>query len=304
MSTYLTDAGRAALQELWPAQVTHVSASSLAMLGRCPEQYRQVYILGHRRRPAAAALWGKADHAAVEWALTQKRDEGTTPSATDVEERFAHEFNESIEEAGGSAEIVWDNPLKAAEERDKILRMGAGLASCYVKTVVPMVVPVKIEESFSLDVGLPVPVVGRIDLTGHYEDERSATPRLMERKTSKRRVSTPAPDWVAQAKIYQVVEPLDFDWHVSLKQVTPSVLLREGNLRMPLNPDPRQTRQWLSRMVGMVGHYYLTYGPDSEWPGTGTVHPWACNYCGFNQDCLYQRSNIYLPPRGAASEED
>ena len=297
MNEYLSPEAQEALRETWPSDITHVSASSMKMLARCPEQYRQVYILGKRQRPGSAAIWGRADHGAVEWALLQKRDTGTAPSRQDVEERFLHEVGVSIEESGGMGEIRWNGV--PSQDRDDILRKGSVLAGEYGATAVPLIVPSRVEESFSLDIGMPVPVVGRIDLIGSYENDQArgsfAGERIMERKTSGRTKKTPEPDWVAQARIYQMVEPLPHDWHVSLKLVTPRVDILIPGLTIPAPNGGAADQVWLRRMVALVGSLFNTYGPGDPWPGFGTTHPWACGYCGFRPVCTFQSNHDYIP---------
>ena len=59
----------------WPmAELPHISATSLRMFKRCPEQYRRRYLLGEKVPPAANMIWGSADHAAIGYNLAQKID--------------------------------------------------------------------------------------------------------------------------------------------------------------------------------------------------------------------------------------
>lgn len=297
VTSYLSDQAQEALKETWPSQITHVSASSMKMLARCPEQYRQVYILGKRQRPGQEAVWGRADHAAIEWSLREKLDKGKAPSTQDVENRFAHELGVAIETDGGMGEIIWSGSPHV--ERDEILRKGSVLAGEYARVAVPQIVPVTVEESFTIDIGLPCEVVGRIDLIGHYEHEDESQLRIIERKTSAKKMNRPAPDWVAQARIYQMVERLPHDWHVSIKQVTPRIQLREPGLTLAQPPGLDTERTWLRRMVALVASLFNTYGPDQDWPGFGTSHPWACGFCGFRNDCTFQKGGMYkVAPRG------
>jgi hypothetical protein len=46
--------------------VDHLSATQISMLNRCPEQYRQRYVLGKKERPGAALIVGGAFHEAIE----------------------------------------------------------------------------------------------------------------------------------------------------------------------------------------------------------------------------------------------
>jgi hypothetical protein len=56
--------------------VDHLSATQISMLNRCPEQYRQRYVLGKKERPGAALIVGGAFHEAIEDGLRNKISNG------------------------------------------------------------------------------------------------------------------------------------------------------------------------------------------------------------------------------------
>src|SRR5262245_36201945 len=93
------------LSEEWPKELDHVSASSLGMFVRCPEQWRRRYCLNERRPPAAVSLWGRADHAAVEADLAHKLFEGEHLPVPEVMERFVVEFEGQLDKEGGLSEV-------------------------------------------------------------------------------------------------------------------------------------------------------------------------------------------------------
>jgi hypothetical protein len=51
----------------WPERIEHLSASSIGMFRRCPEQFRHRYILGEKERPGEALLIGSAFHTGLEF---------------------------------------------------------------------------------------------------------------------------------------------------------------------------------------------------------------------------------------------
>src|SRR5262245_12765341 len=88
----------------WPDGLrTHLSASSLTMLGRCPEQFRRVYLKGERQRPGAALVWGSADHYAHEQNFAQKIVSHVDIPEGDVALAFAEGFDQKVESEGGEA---------------------------------------------------------------------------------------------------------------------------------------------------------------------------------------------------------
>ena len=57
----------------WPEWLPqHFSPSQIKLARKCLEQFRQRYVLGIRTPPAAALVWGTADHKAQERNYAQK----------------------------------------------------------------------------------------------------------------------------------------------------------------------------------------------------------------------------------------
>src|SRR5262245_66503615 len=91
--------------EEWPPELDHISASSLSMFTRCPEQWRRRYALGERRPPAMVGLWGRADHKAIEADLSNKLFEGSHLPVDDVRQLFVVEFEAQLDREGGLSEV-------------------------------------------------------------------------------------------------------------------------------------------------------------------------------------------------------
>lgn len=267
----------------WPAEIgNHISATQLTMFQRCPEQYRRVYVKGERQRPGAALVWGSADHYAHEQNFIQKIGSGVDISEDDVKVAFAEGFDQAVERNGGAAEIEWGTD-KPGQMKDA----GTELVAAYHRQVSPRLQPVSVEEAFTVVVpGVPVPVVGRIDVRATVDGRGE---RAIERKTAKSKSATVKPEWRIQGLLYQAVGMQPVDWHVSVKTKTPAVYTpeQEHGLMLPFNPvTVAATKVLVQNTVRAIIAYWRMYGPNEAWPGAIT-HPWACDFCGFRVSCRW-----------------
>lgn len=285
------------LQELaleWPEDLDHISASSLKMAVRCPEQWRQRYVLGRMTPPSPELINGRANHAAIEYSMLQKLDSHEDLPVGAVSAYYDNDFDQIIEEAGGVGEVEvreGGELVKAQVAKTKYLdnlrRDGRGLVTYYHRTESPYIQPRAVEKEFEIrPATLPVKVVGRIDLLA--TDSTMESPDvIIDRKTTKKKKYRVEPEWNVQAEIYQLVEPVDHHWHVSSYQPGPLVQT-EFNAK----PRPRQIAELtLDHVVGQIGYFYRRYGPDVPWPAHGKTHTWACGYCGYRPDCWAWRED-------------
>jgi hypothetical protein len=81
--------------------VDHLSATQISMLNRCPEQYRQRYVLGKKERPGAALIVGGAFHEAIETDFAWKISNGELLDESFVEAAYHRAFDNRIDELGG-----------------------------------------------------------------------------------------------------------------------------------------------------------------------------------------------------------
>ena len=101
--------------EAWPHDLDHFSASSVKMLVRCPEQWRQRYVLGKRYPPAINLLTGRADHSAIEASMVDKINTTKDWPVKEVRDRFADVLKEEIEKEGGIvAAMICGSDIRAA----------------------------------------------------------------------------------------------------------------------------------------------------------------------------------------------
>lgn len=257
----------------WLLPLEHLSASSLAMAMRCPEQWRRRYIKRERERPGAALVVGSAFHQALEFNYGQKIVSHEDVPVSELLEFYGDvAWPMALDKQGGADHVVWNE----GERQDAARERGKGMTALYRTEVAPRIQPLGVEVKFEVDVQLPVPVIGYVDV----EREQALT----EMKTSAKRLSKPKPDWQLQGRLYQWVTGKQVEWHV----VSPKAVctpLTEPELALETRAQDRIDT--LVRRVALVlNHLYATYGPDDAWPGAIT-HPWACGFCGYRSSCRW-----------------
>lgn len=254
----------------FPPELQHISASSINMALRCEEQWRQVYIKGIRRPPSLAQLAGRADHAAIEQAMRRKIETGADVPVAEVEETFLSYIEDEVERTGGIEELE-DKPTRSVWDATRT--HGMAVVAGYHRIISPTITPIAVEASFALQVPeLPVQIEGRIDLV---EPEQ-----IIDRKrtSSNRGIK---PEWKLQGRIYQLVEPKPYRWHISVTTNRPQYVTKHTIDDL----QSEKTLRHLSAICAKLGFLYRRYGPDDPWPATGVTHDWACKYCGFRDTC-------------------
>jgi hypothetical protein len=271
----------------WPKELDHISASSLKMACRCPEQWRQVYVKGRRVPPNAAMIAGSSDHAAIEYSMDQKVHTYMDLPVGVVQDKFVNEMEERVEEVGwadlevkkGSEKIKALSVKK--EEVGKLKQAGVVFVGNYQTTASPRIQPIAVEQEFTIKPpGLPVNVEGRIDLIADID--WSTNTRIVDRKRRGSFNKKPEPEWVVQGRIYQLAVELPHEWHITF---TRNGSMQIGGDNYTIKPQPRwKSEKLLSHVVGEIGYFMQKYGPDDEWPARGQLHTWACGYCAFRDD--------------------
>jgi hypothetical protein len=261
------------------AYLDHMSPSSLSMLRRCPRQFQERYIFGRKERPAEAPVIGTAVHAAMEVNWQQKitshedmptaalldwySDLGFATTVLDQQERSGHE-------------VIWDTDPERARTRGRVM-LGE-----YHNLVAPRIQPLSTEGEISVDLGAPVPIVGRFDV------ERVES--VIDLKTGKRKTSKPKEAWRIQAAVYGEARNRPVEFHSlsatdnnAVTIVTP--LEAEEMLVQPTDAERAVLRENIRTIAAEACLYMELLGPDEPWPTYGRFHDWACNYCGFRSTC-------------------
>lgn len=255
--------------------VERLSATSLAEAITCPEQFRMKRVARMPERNNIQKLMGTAFHEAVADSYRWRLEKGELLPKSATEDRFRGAWDEAIEKEG---EPEWK------EHPDKLMETGFKMLSAY-RSVMKATEVTQAEEWFEITVpGIPVPVVGVIDLP--LKD------RIREVKTSAKKMSKPKPTWRLQARIYQLAIAKPVEHQVVTKQVTPQVCTAdtEPGLMTPIqNKDA--TVLLLQQAVALVNDLYARYGADQPWPANGIFHDWLCNYCSFRPNCFAWKEN-------------
>jgi len=264
----------------WNLPIEHWSPSSLSMLRRCPRQWQERYVKGRKERPAEAPVIGTAVHAGLERNFAQKvssREDIPAHELLDwyTDEGFAAVLLAEQEKAG--EEINWDTNPDAAMHR------GAKMLGSYHGQVSPRIQPLAVEGSVRVNMGLPVPVVGRFDLLREGS--------TIDWKTGKSAKYKPQESWRIQAAVYGEATERPVEFHsISATEKTGKVTIvtpleAETLLVQPSPAERAQIRQTVQAIAAEAVFYMRLYGPDDTWPTHGRFHDWACSYCGFRKDC-------------------
>jgi len=269
----------------WNLPLKHLSASSIDMARRCPEQWRQRYILGRKERPAESPVMGTAVHAALERNFAQKIDSHVDLELVDLlawylDEGFARVCFDEQERAG--EEILWDTGPEQTRQRGKFI------VAAYHEHVAARIQPLKTESVFDIEWGLPVPVQGRFDL-----ERESST---VDFKTGKQAARKPKESWRIQAAIYTEATGKPVEFHslaasAKTNAVTITTPLEAEDLLVaPHELERQEMKRTLRAVAAELCLYMAMNGPDNPWPTYGRFHQWGCDYCGFRPGCIAWRT--------------
>lgn len=264
----------------WNLPVDHLSAAQLSMIDRCPRQYQERYIHGRKERPAEATTLGSTVHYGLERNFAQKIESHEDLPTHELLEwfmdvGFAQKVLEEQENAG--EEVFWDTDPDAARLR------GRNMLGEYHNKVAPRIQPLGVEGSISVDFGLAVPVIGRYDLL------REAN--VIDWKTGRRARKKPQESWRIQAAIYGEATGRPVEFHsITATEKTGAVTIvtpleAEALYVCPTPVERAQIRRTIRDLAAEAVFYMSLYGPDEPWPTKGRFHDWACDYCGFRNDC-------------------
>lgn len=257
----------------------HLSPSSLSMLRRCPRQFQERYLFGKKERPAEAPVIGTAVHAGLELNFGQKITSGVDMSTAELLTWYSDVgFDSTIEaeQAKAGDSIAWDTDPERAKVRGRVM-LGE-----YHNLVSPRVQPVSVEGSFAIDLGAPVPIVGRFDI--------EEAQQVIDVKTGKRKTSKPKEAWRIQGAVYNKARGKPVAFHsVSATEgnavsiVTP---LESEDLLIALDAHELDVMsQDVRALAALACLLFDLYGLNQSWPTWGRFHDWACSYCGFRSNC-------------------
>lgn len=267
------------VREEWLLPIEHLSATSISMFKRCPEQFRQRYVLGRKERPGEALVIGTAVHLAAEHNFQQKVSSFEDVPFLDLLTWYDDiAFTRALDDRQQQGdEILWD----AGE--DNARRRGRAITAAYHTAVAPRVQPLTVETRIEADFGLAVPILGFADV------QTEAT--VIDIKTGKQARRQIKPEWRLQAALYSSLTQLPVDFHavsatVKDHRVTINTPLEAPELSVWIPPEAQVEVQRNVRTTAWLANYLMkTLGPDEPWPTDGQAHPWACSWCGYRGGC-------------------
>jgi len=262
--------------------IRHLSASSAALLFKCPRRWQEEKIHRRRPRPSEPLITGSAVHAVLERNFSQKITTHEDLPVLELREWLMDEgFIELVreEEETAGAETFWDegSGFENARERAKVM------STAYRNTVAPRIQPIAVEKYVEVDLGLPVPVIGYIDI--------ETEPSVIDVKTGKRASRMAKEEWRFGATVYHedALKPIEFhSTTATMKTGAVTVLTpleEEGLLVSPNEHERRELIRSFQAIIEMACGFMDRYGPDEPWPTWGRYHMFACDKCGFKTDC-------------------
>jgi hypothetical protein len=283
----------------WPDRIKHLSATSIAMFRRCPEQFRHRYILGEKERPGEGLVIGSMFHEAIGFNYGQKIESHEDRPLPEVIQYLQDEaVPKVLEENGGADEIAWDSQdatkgvALARTDSERIL-------AAYHTTVVPRLQPITLEEKLTLeDPRLPVPLIGYIDLKVGTEVVMDTTSvwvpdRVIDTKTGRQSASKLKPSWMLQGDLYAAMSGMTVEYHSISRAKVPKITTGLESADLVVQPNPVRTENILNtaaQIAEMIKWMYSTYGPDETWPTLGRFADFSmsfspCGMCGWRQVC-------------------
>lgn len=280
------------VEEEWVLPIEHLSASSLGMLARCPEQWRQRYVLGRKERPGEALVIGTAVHVTAEHNFRQKIDSHEDiPFDTLVQWYDDVGFPTAITEREEKGEeVLWDTDPDGARKRGRAITKAYHMPVGDFPSVSQRIQPLSVETRVEADFDLPVPVIGFADVF--------IEGRVIDIKTGKAARREPKPEWWIQSAVYGTITGLPLDFHcvsATTKEfrATVNTPLQYPDLSVWLSdPERDEAKRYVRSMAWMADHFMRTLGPDAPWPTWGRGHPWACNWCAFKVGCPAWKGHV------------
>lgn len=268
----------------WSVPISHLSASSLSQFIACPEMWRLRRL---KRIPESTGIdkWiGIIDHETHAANLTKKISTGT-----DLPTEQMHGIYDSVweEELSENGEPEWYGADPSAT-RDH----GHLIMETYHEVVSPTVTPIAVESRFEEKLAdVPIKIVGYVDV--------EETSRLIERKTTKARLSKPKPNWALQGRLYSMIYQKPVEWQVVTRAKLPTICTPETDPELRLEVGNGDSVVLLIQQAAyMMNDLYLRYGADRPWPTTGILHPFQCGYCfagpKFTGNCIAWGGNAYM----------
>jgi hypothetical protein len=245
----------------------HVSPSSLNRFIRCPENFRQRYILGIKDVAGAKALQGSADSVAYADYYRASMSGVETPLSV-LEDVYRDTLHAKADE--------YD---LEDETKDSLVDKGIPGLRAYYEVAKRMPTPVAVEERILIErASLPVPVLGYLDVEFPeiIIDRKGAANRSMH------------PDWRLQLRIYSAARDKPAGVHITSRTKVPAVYTPDDGEEYQESwsqAKANRTIRMCGQIESQIESLLLMFGPDETWPTLGLSHAWACGRCPYKKDC-------------------
>lgn len=255
----------------------HISPSGISTYIRCPNQFREKYILKQKERVGWKALLGSGDSKAYELYMLA-RIAGTRLSLDDVSDAF----RDTVIDAQDEYDL--DDKKLGVQTASSIIDAGLPSVQAYYPVAEALPDPIGAEGWIRIEnESLPVPLIGRTD----FEFPQM----VVERKNTDKAMIKPS--WRFQARVYAAALQKPVHWHLSTRTKVPAVWT-------PDTVDAEKRDQWetpwseaaasrtirrVGQILGEIDAALLMWGPEQTWPTHGLDHEWACGLCSFKSRC-------------------
>lgn len=255
--------------------VPQLSASSVNLFLSCPEKWRQERILGIRTPETARQVYGTVMHGVIDKALSALQLDGERMSLEDMHGIL--DYKVDVLEVS-QQEIVFDDLVTDLEALVWSAKLALFQFHNEFLPVVRQEDILGVEERFEMIVdGVPVPVVGVIDLRGDgwVTDWKTSAGKTVYK--------VPQPEWLVQGEIYSLAAKTKMMLWGQIRSHTiahPMI----GYERLVQYTDPERARTLLRQAADEIDLYWNRYGPDNPWPVKGR---WANQCWKFRQPCPF-----------------
>jgi hypothetical protein len=241
---------------------------------RCGEQFRRRYIEGEIIPPGIGAGRGTAVHAGNKANLGQKILSKKDLPLSDLKDATRDGY---VRAFSGGVYI----PKDEISEKEKLLNGGLNealrLIGLYREKVAPEIQPMAVEESFEIDVGLPLNLAGRMD----YQEK----PKVGDIKTTTK-------SW-AEGQILREIQPVFYSFaHEKMRGMRPEFVY---HILVALKKEEKLQEQKMTASDNDYRALFAKLKMFCHMLETGTFLPanpgsWWCSekWCGYWGTCPYQ----------------
>lgn len=247
-----------------------LSVSSLNLFERCPEKWRRRYVDREYEPPSGAMILGSAVGAAEAHADQLLIDGEDRPSADDVVDLFADEWEDRL----GRDEIEWDD-----KDPGEIKDTGVQAVRAYEDLIVPTYTPVSVEREFYVQPdGVEWGFMGYLDL----ETDAGV---VVDRKVRKSKMSNEEAEKDPQVTGYLLARRAEgdpavaFDFHAMVKTKTPYAEI------VSTTRTDAQLDAFVDRLYRVASEIHWRLENDT-WSGAAPGSWWcSARSCGFWLSC-------------------